>query len=170
VDGHGFDALAKALAAPAPRRAALRLLAGGALGGLLASLAGGEALADKKKKCKASEKRCGNKCIPKRDCCKDYDCGLCRDEVCIRGRCRCAPGLAPCGGRCTVACNPDEVFTPGCACCKPYLRPCANDANCCSGLCRPSVAGSICVGRESSSDCGFDAQCDSGSCVDGTCA
>ena len=88
MDADRFDRWTVALTAgvlraPGSRRAALRLLVGGAGGALLGLLGREETAA----RCRHGKKRCGDKCIPKDDCCaggqhlkpgdRYRQCGLC---------------------------------------------------------------------------------------------
>jgi hypothetical protein len=96
-----FDALARSLSQsdpPASRRTLLRVLGVGTLAGALVPAAGataggraGPAKKGKGKGCKAGQRKCGKKCIPQDNCCKDADCNLCRDESCTKGTCGCGP-------------------------------------------------------------------------------
>lgn len=114
MDDHRFDNLARSVsAAAASRRSALRLLGGGALGGLLALLGLADAEAGKKKRrkrpnrraqrrCPAGTLRCGGgACVALQA--DPHNCGACGnacqvDEVCSRGACKtaCDVGLTVC--------------------------------------------------------------------------
>ena len=109
MDGERFDAWTRTIgAARGPRRAALRLLAGGALAGLLGASAR-EAAAQTAQACRERQQRClsnrqccplaggavrcgriGGRCnLPEKRCCAEAggpcrrtDCDCCRDLVC----------------------------------------------------------------------------------------
>jgi hypothetical protein len=102
-----------------------------------------------KKKCKKSKKRCGKKCIPKSNCCRDADCG--GGATCQDGTCLCPDGERECEGTCIS----DDVCCPGEAC----------GQNC---ACRRTIEGtgfciqqtlSACEQCNSSAECVGDAQC-----------
>lgn len=67
----------------------------------------------------ASQKRCRDRCIAKKSCCKNADCGSRQSgKVCKRGRCVCGAGTKRCGKRClpkAAACPPapDASCRPG---------------------------------------------------------
>jgi hypothetical protein len=106
MDANRFDALARSFRVTAPRRTALALVGAG-LSAVLASAGGKDADARKnKKKCRGNKKKCGKKCIPKANCCKDGDCA--ENERCTGGACE------PCLAQGTA---------------------CTDDAECCTGIC-----------------------------------
>ena len=74
MDGQRFDGLARAMAGGAPRRGALRLLAGAALAGVLGAAGAGDAAAGCFQK--------GRRCRYDRQCCS----GRCREGECARPR------------------------------------------------------------------------------------
>ena len=97
MDGERFDAMTRSWAASAARRGALRLLAAGALGAILARPRGVAAqvgIAANTGSCRAT----GDVCDGDKDCCS---------ERCEGGRCQCrrrgaacAVDRACCSGRC----------------------------------------------------------------------
>jgi hypothetical protein len=158
VDANRFDSVTRALQAGSPRRAALSLLLGGALG--LTSLADGAAKkgkgkgkgkGKKKKKCGNGKKLCGNRCIAQTDCCTDSDCNRCAREICQDGVCDCHPSLIRSNGVCgtftgcksaglivqdSFECCSDEAFTDqesGQTRCLPGKFECIVPLDCVSG-------------------------------------
>ena len=166
MDDGRFDAMARVLGSGAPRR---RVLAG-----LLASLPlalGGNAAAKKKKK------KCGNKCIPKSNCCTSAACGP--NETCTNGKCTCTPecvdkecGSDGCKGDCGTCTLPD-VCDPEGQCCTPDCdgKDCGSDG--CGGTCGTCQNGTcrgggqcLCPFPEVPTNCnsGFCSSCSPGLC------
>ena len=120
MDERRFDALVRAVAAdPAPRRAALRFLAGGALGGLFARLASGAMAAEclaSGKGCRRGSQCCTGFCNGRDNCaCKPAgmacaDPGECCMGLCEGGSCACPPDQTPCAGKC---CAPGQRCKDG---------------------------------------------------------
>jgi hypothetical protein len=136
MDRDRFDALARALAAPSSRRAAIRALGGAAVGGVLAPAGVGRVAAHHRPEhccgctpltCKTANGRCGTipdgcggkivcGCPEERVCGSD---GWCTDPAC------CSPGVI-CGRHTTV----------GSHCC---VAP--QEAECCMDVAEPPSAG-----------------------------
>ncbi|MCA9879664.1 MAG: hypothetical protein KC442_17850 [Thermomicrobiales bacterium] len=138
MDDVRFDHIARSLHNLAPRRGALGLLLGGALG--LAGLAESEAKKKGKKKKKQKQKKACQKltqacgifgCQFGARCCSGYNCDQCSASSCInRGK----DGFGTCG------CDADdgETFLNGRCGVKPECIPAGtirsgNDIRCCSG-------------------------------------
>jgi hypothetical protein len=145
VDDATFDRLARTLSAgverPLARRPAVRIIAGGLLGAVLAGLGLGGVEAA----CAGPGRRCGDgkKCCP--------------GSVCKGGKCRCKGGQAPCAGRCCQAsscgrCRRGEVCHAG-AC---LGTGCPTGTRRCNGECIPTDA---CCGG-----CGGGKVCERGEC------
>ncbi|HEU5433944.1 MAG TPA: hypothetical protein VFU81_19905 [Thermomicrobiales bacterium] len=103
MDADRFDTLTRLLGASGSRRKAL--------GAGLACLATTTGFVDagakrKQANCPHGKKKCGKKCIPKRDCCKDGDCAP--NQRCEHG---------------------------ACVDCVPQGTACTNDDQCCTGIC-----------------------------------
>ncbi len=98
MDGRRFDTWAKVLAHTGGRRAAIGLLASGALGAAAGLLGGYGVAARKPKKCPGGKKRCGKLCIGNRLCCTDKDCPKC-EKCTAKGKCE-GSGKKPCGRFC----------------------------------------------------------------------
>jgi hypothetical protein len=132
MDPNRFDALVRAAGRsprPPSRRTLLRSLGGGALSALLVPAFLDEADARKKKKkpkkCKAGQKRCGAKCVPQTDCCKDVECDRVHREGCYQGRCGCGTSeIRDSKGYCGPFPN-----------CKSTGLICTSNGDCCSGRC-----------------------------------
>ena len=154
MDGPRFDEWVRATARQgATRRAALRLMAGGALGGLLVRFGLGEAA--------AACARVGQRCA------RNYDC--CDGEYCHTNRCRCRPDRDRCRRRC---CSTGETCVEG-AC-----RRCATDGQCvrffpdrqeqvpCCGtdVCSPDGVCTPCLPKGGDCREGLPEQCCSGTC------
>ena len=117
MDGERFDAIAKATATTS-RRGALRLLAGGALGGLLTRLGPEDAAAA----CAGTVHCNGTNCSacpgtvcgpdPNRWCCLEHG-AVCRtSSQCCSGRCKKKPGAKR--GRCKCPAGTTTCGTTGC--------------------------------------------------------
>ena len=174
MDGNRFDAWTRAWGASRSRRGALRLLAGGGLGALLARLAPAEVAAQE---AQAVCRFVGEPCTVTSHCC--------HGNVCVDDRCACRPNYTSCGGRCRDlrdnehhcgAC--DTACHAGQTCCRGVcadLR--ADEANCgrCGNRCGQGEAcqGGACraVCQQERAPCRDGDACCSGSCnSDGTCA
>ena len=124
MDEARFDTLARILGAgPAPRRAALRLLAGGALSALAAGLGVGRT---------ASQSACSAPAQPCPGCCAGLDCGA-DDRCCIptRSAKKCRKGSHCCSG----VCKKKRGKPTGTCACRPAGQGCTAGRNCCSGRC-----------------------------------
>jgi hypothetical protein len=133
MDATRFDALTRHLSS---RRTVVSGLVGGGIATLLASLTGGEAgaapkrcprgkkkcgnrcIPKKQPCCTQSQKRCGTKCIPKSHCCTNANCGdlkLCAKGKCIVGQGTCTVGanICPNGGSSNQC---DTATTANCSC------------------------------------------------------
>ena len=138
MDADRFDALARSLQLATPRRAALGAIGGG-LAALLARLGIDESEAKKrkkhkkkKKKCKGNKKKCGKKCIPKSQCCKDSECG--DQQFCCQGACiddvlcctdaDCGGNIYTCEEGVCLCPDPSEVPCSANECCDPDTQVC----------------------------------------------
>jgi hypothetical protein len=164
VDGKRFDTIARR-AANAPRRVALRLLAGAALA--WPGLDGAGAA------CAALGKKCGRK-------------KCCPGGKCKHGRCRCTGGLKLCGGTCVdtqtdaahcggcgLACHTMQTCEAGDCACPPGSIDCgASCDQCCSDL-DCAGAGVICEGGlcciQGGQVCSTGGCCFQSFCLDGVC-
>ena len=176
MDGERFDAIARRMTTSS-RRGALRLLAGGAAGALLARLApAGVAAQEAQAVCRFV----GEPCRVNVECC--------RGARCQGGTCQCRPNHTNCNGRCRDlrsnerhcgACN--TPCEPGRACCRRRcVDPATDPAHCgrCGRACRAdqSCDGGACACPAGSAECGGackgggsapcteDEQCCSGAC------
>lgn len=100
MDGKRFDTLVRTLESRFSRRSTLGALTALAAGGVLVEQA------DARKKCKGNKKRCGDRCIPKKNCCKDSNCPS--GKSCIGGRC-----IDSGGGSCPGGCPANQVCDGG---------------------------------------------------------
>lgn len=164
MDDVRFDQVARSLQHVAPRRVALGVLLGSALG--LAGLAKieakkGKGKGKKGKKRKGKTERCAKVsracgaggCDMTQSCCLDSDCNFCRHAICITnddpqdvGVCGCAPGHDFLNGACG---QKPECLPAG------SVRSSQFDIRCCSGsqdmvsdVCLPGVLSCL-----SNSDC-----------------
>lgn len=174
MDDHRFDNLARTLATGLSRRGALRSLAGGAAGLLLAGLARDDAAA---------------RCVRIKDRCRRGD-TCCGGARCRSRRCRCKHDIA-CSGKCcpkaktchAVECHDGQCLQraveDGTACgegrCRRGRCKCSDGAIACGGVCcdvpdnpclRAVCDGTTCVTkpRKNNRSCDGD-----GKCLDGTC-
>jgi hypothetical protein len=168
VDQDRFDAWTRRIASRSHRRAAAKLLTGGALGavfaafGLTAATAGPDCGADgapcKKKTdccsgaCKRKKGKKKGKCQPcQAACCRDADCT--GGKRCQGGTCTCPDGQVDCAGTCRQCCG-DGHCTGGktcqggnCACpsgkhdCAGTCMNCCNDADCGGNACTAGTCG-----------------------------
>lgn len=171
MDDVRFDQVARSLRGVAPRRGALGLLMGGALG--LTGLAGSDAKkkgkGKKKKKkndvCKKVDQACGDNggCAFGANCCTDLNCDNCSNAFCLSsdkdtvGICDCLSTHQFLNGRCG---EKPECLSAGIA------RTSQFDIRCCSGIqdmetdiCQPGVLS-----------CLTNDDCDSGLCRGFVCA
>lgn len=138
MDDRRFDALVRTLVTgPASRRAALRLLAGGALGGLLPSLGVREAAAGCAGTLACPAGDCtgckGTVCGPHQKCCRPHDAVCTNKSQCCSGRCRIPKGKSRGRCKCTVGTAP--CGTTGCCAAN---QACVDQA---SGTCGQCLAG-----------------------------
>jgi hypothetical protein len=139
MDADRFDAAIRRLGDPTRRT-----LLGGGIGAGLAGLLG---LADtaakkgKKKKCKGGKKKCGKKCIPKANCCKNADCAplfLCAQGTCVVGQGTCPTGLDGCQTSSNVC---GVVGEEACSC----LQSTVGDTRCGAGQILPESTCGECI-------------------------
>jgi hypothetical protein len=153
MDESRFDALARFLGGPSPRRNALRIVGGGALGAMAGLIGFSETDAGgKNKKKKKKKKRCpkgrvkcgGGKCAKPGECC---------------------PGEKQCGGGCIAGSSCCPYFERACPNkrCVPLKDGCCDDAEC--GGCGTCINGQ-CFELPGICDSEQCEQCDfaSGSC------
>lgn len=145
MESQRFDALARRVAAPAPRRVLLGLSLTLATGW---SLPMTEAKKKKKKKCRAPKVKCGKKCLPPGSCCSNADCGT--GGVCSNQQCQCLSGFKACG----QSCLPDSACCADADCSAPCSR-------CQNNVCIACAAGQTCLANGS---CGLTCESD-GECV-----
>ena len=154
MDGQRFDELTRTLAAGASRRAALRILAGGAAAGFLTLVRGSGARADE-----GGCKRTGKHCRRPDQCCS----GVCLAD----GTCGCA-SHADCDDRnaCTVGlCGPESRqchqirISSTCTQCRSNAD--CPGGNCCHGRCCPGTECQQAATGEPicCRDCGGGASC-----------
>ena len=141
MDDHRFDDLTRALSAPASRRAALRGLAGAALGAVAAALGRDEAA--------ATHTVCrhhGKPCRRAAQCCS----GRCT----AAGVCKCPTGTTKCGS--TACCPAGQTCVNGVcqAACTPNCagRNCGGDG--CNGSCGTCTHPQTCGGGGTPGVCG----------------
>ena len=169
MDGHRFDHLARAVVGASSRRAVVRLLAGGALGGLLS--------AGDRRAVAAACRLAGQRCNETHRCCAGARCaanGRCTCKVgqnffaCDGPGTRCvniATSEKHCGGCGNPPCGEGEICrTGGCvAMCEDGLHDGQEtDVDCGGPECPPCAKGKLC---EVDEDCEIDLFCD----ADGTC-
>jgi hypothetical protein len=156
MDGERFDGVARARAGPGAgvsRRAACRLLAGGALAGALARLGLAEAAAAKCRKvgrpCRRKGQCCSGRCCP-------FPTGFCAPK-----NSRCCPE-AQGGGACPDRglCCPATATKPGGFCCAPDRKCCALEG---AESCCPDPDGACCTAAEGGGCCPAGTAC----CLDG---
>ena len=165
MDPTRFDDLIRSVTASPTRRGVVRALGGGALAGVFGLLTRGGGAAKKKhhkgnkghkpkkpKGCKAGTHKCGNKCIPETDCCKNEECDCISNEFCQNGSCQCPDGAVHHNGRCGFLTD-----------CKSFFLTCVSDHDCCSGSC--SIFDGVQFRCDKSTTlCIADTDCVSGSC------
>jgi len=126
-----FESLSRKLAAPMPRRRALRLM-GAAVGAGAAAAVVRPFRGDANGGCAAGEQECGPFCCPSNTfctspttpCCCPKGATPCGSGCCAKGvacldaateTCGCQPGTTPCGTRTSPTCCPaGTACTPGC--------------------------------------------------------
>jgi hypothetical protein len=160
LDETQFDTLARSLAAPVPRRTAVRLLAGGLLGGLLASRGSGPVRAQTVESCAAQGLTF---------CTDPYGFVYCADLIndpencgaCLYG---CAYGQVCGGGTCQAFCGAGQTY------CNDACVDTSSDPNHCGGCFRTCAADASCLGGgclESPGSCANQGLADCGlRCVD----
>jgi hypothetical protein len=153
-----FESLLRLLSVSPSRRSAVRLLGAVVLGSPFALGGAGTDAHDAVKKCKKLEDKdkkkkclkkakkhnaahCGPNCAGKS--CGDDGCGgacgICTGgQTCQGGACACPSGQELCGSNCAPLCPLGFVRKPDCGCCNPGGN-CATTADCCSGVCHPSL-------------------------------
>jgi hypothetical protein len=148
MDGTRFDSITRTLRAVADRRTTVRALPGVAI----AALAPGTVPAGAKKrrkKCKGGKKKCGKKCCPVGQFCRNGKCSICAPPLfeCPIGGC----AATLCGGQCCAVA--ETCVDNQCAPCPDLTNSCGVDVPRCnngSGFCATSVeGGNFCVGASS---------------------
>lgn len=112
--------------------------------------------------CPVGRKRCGQRCLPKRKCCRHRDCPA--NQRCQQGRCQCPGGRKRCGKRCiprTACCRNGECGAHE-ACVGGSCR-CANNAKRCGETC---ILDDLCCDN---GDCAGYQICQDHVCVDKPC-
>src|SRR5262249_39701560 len=148
VEETRFDAIAKALGAPATRRLTVIAVLGGALGFLTAPDASGACNPDcgQCKTCKKGtcKRRNGKKRGNKGKCETQPDgtaCSIPTGGSCANGVCSCLSGTTLSNGQCLGLCPLGQMRDPASSvCCIPSgTGPCAlgADGNCCKRFCQP---------------------------------
>ena len=159
MDGTRFDSLTRMLASVRDRRATVRALSGVAIGAL--TLSAGTAAAKKnKKKCKGGRKKCGKKCCPLGQFCRNGRCSICAPPLFVCPIGGCAEIL--CGGQCCAV--RETCVANQCVPCPDLTDSCGVDVPRCdngAGFCATSVeGGNFCVGEASvCSPCTGDGDC-----------
>jgi hypothetical protein len=181
LDVRRFDFLTRQLSDGASRRRVLAGLSSGLLATLTLKMSVDDVSAKKKgkgkgkgskKRCKSNQKRCRAKCIPKSQCCSDFDCSSfnCGNEFCLGdGTCGCLPGQTKHLGRCgtqptcksvlsivgsAVECCSNQTIQDdgGQLRCAPGTVACLTHFDCVNGS-FGSCRGFLCVGSEVNFDC-----------------
>ena len=172
MDGNRFDEVMRSLRGTSPRRGAVALLMGGALGlaGLAESEAKGKKKGKKKGKGKGKPKRsdfcegvansCGLKCDVGANCCSSFDCSACRGLVCsgdqaTPGKCVCDEGQEYMNGRCGTQ---PQCYPAG------ALRKDQFDTRCCSGIETPVEGDFLAKCEPGTLSCFSDNDCTGGVC------
>jgi hypothetical protein len=160
-----FDEWTKTLARSTSRRDALKTLAGGTVGGLLALLGVGEAAADDT--CKPA----GKKCNKSSQCCPTT---VANARATCNGTCgfTCNPGYKLCNGSCiptAECCNCTGFCVNGtCLSCLPGGESgCTSSDDCCLGFCDDGFC-KYCL-SPGESGCTSNGDCCLGFCDGGTC-
>jgi len=139
MDGDRFDGVTRSLQTASPRRGALGMLLGGALGlavlGESEGKGNGKGKGKKKKKkkksdaCEKAATSCNGKCGMGQACCSSFDCDSCQNFYCssVPGQ----PGVCGCDGT--------DVLHNGRCGTKPQCIPAGQkreftDIRCCSGM------------------------------------
>ena len=177
MDGERFDAITRRLAAGASRRGALRLLAGGALGGLLARLGPQEAAATH-----AGCRHNGASCARAGQCCSGRcDSGTCRP--CTKAG-QCPQPANPCQravctgtGRCALRDKPTGTACgEGQVCCGGVCTVLGTNANCggcgesCERTCQACTGAGTCAAANEGAPCSDGTKfCRSGTCIGDDC-
>ena len=171
MDADRFDAWTQSLVGPGSRRHALRLLAGGALGGLLGLAGAGEEAAARCPRRKRTGKLCTGPagccsgicgCVNGQDCtCRKPTCSATDGAACVGttgccdGKCTAQGKCAISGGGCTPACTGGRTCENGQCVCPtgtklcPFdpedrCRECCIDDDCGGNLMCDHNQGSIC--------------------------
>jgi hypothetical protein len=174
VDGTRFDAIARSLHLETPRRGALGLVLGGALGltGIAETSAKGKGKGKKKKKkdvCGKTSKACKGNCGVGQACCVHLDCSSCQELWCNGTNGGTKAGVCGCEGT--------DVLHNGRCGTKPNCIPAGqkrefyDDRICCSGSEVTDIndpAYGTCLSGVLA--CLSDADCDGGSCRGYFCA
>lgn len=157
MDGTRFDALTRIMMSCANRRATRRLLTGAVIGALVART---DATDARKKTCKGGRKKCGKRCCPRGQFCRNGKCSICARPLLVCPDGGCAKTL--CGGRCCAVAE---------TCVDNQCVPCPDQPNSCgvavprcnngSGFCATSVdGGTFCVSAaRECSPCTTDIDC-----------
>jgi hypothetical protein len=167
MDSATFDLLTRSVSTSVTRRRIIALLSSLGLAGFASSPFGASA-----KPCKGNKKKCGGKCIPKKDCCTNKECDKkIAGQVCKNGNCTCPGRTKKCGKKCIandVCCAAGERGCPYYEVCEDGTcrnclgEDCGVPEDCCTGQCE-LFSGCFCyVGN--SSGCTSDRNCCNGSC------
>lgn len=163
-----FDALTRHIFISLTRRGLLGTLLGS--GVAVAGVAGTGLLTAearkrkrKQKTCKRGKKRCGKRCIPRGDCCKDAECG--NGGTCDGGACLCLGETSLCGGTCVdLATDGANCGTCGNACdtggCVHGACTCIDASDCNGCVCALGIEGeTACAGGLTADACATDEEC-----------
>lgn len=162
MDATRFDALTRKLSS---RRTVLTGVVGGAVATLLGLVTAAEDVTAAREPCRPNQKRCGNRCIPKRACCPQTQkrCGT----RCIPKRACCLVTHKRCGTACVpkAACCLETHKFCGAACIPKSV--CCTDADCNVGGWNPNFrlcAQGQCVVNQGTCAAGANACAGAGAC------
>lgn len=158
MDGNQFDVLTRSIAKRLSRRLTFKALTAGLAAGALSQAevepadaarcrppgksckrqrgkprpkcCAGSVCRGNRCQCKGGRQQCGNKCITRRQCCRNSECA--NNQICRNNRCRCRNGRKLCQGACIAnsQCCAADCATGTCTCTQAG-RPVAPGANEC---------------------------------------
>lgn len=166
MDGHQFDTLTRSITQRLSRRLTFKALTAGLAAGALSQLdvepadaarcqkpgkscqrrrgkpqprcCAGSVCRGNRCQCKRGRQQCGNKCITRRQCCRNSDCA--NNQICRNNRCRCRNGRKLCNDTCIANeqcctdadCGIDQVCNNRNTC---VAATCVENEDCASGAC-----------------------------------